>query len=161
MSIILATLRDLARTLACREEQLDIVKDDRSARAAFSRRGLFQAAGAVAAGSLFSFDAVPSIVELWRYLTLSLGTVEPDGRYTEYSSTRLMRSSEVFSVQGNRVNVLSPVAFSQATAHVGLITHFSADVGNGRIVGTVTPPILLAGGITPVLARINDLEIKL
>lgn len=49
--MIIATLRDLARTLRCTTEQAeDVVRDERSARASFARRGLFRAAGAVAGG---------------------------------------------------------------------------------------------------------------
>jgi hypothetical protein len=50
-SVILSTLRDLARTLGCGDHQAEaVVREERSARAAMSRRGLFKAAGAVAAG---------------------------------------------------------------------------------------------------------------
>ncbi|HWA29026.1 MAG TPA: hypothetical protein VG734_25470 [Lacunisphaera sp.] len=55
MSIILSTLRDLARTLGCGDHQVEtVVREERSARAALSRRGLFQAAGAVAYGLAFA-----------------------------------------------------------------------------------------------------------
>ena len=54
--MILATLRDLAKQLRCREDQAEtVVSSEASARVALSRRALFQASGAVAAGSLFSF----------------------------------------------------------------------------------------------------------
>lgn len=60
--MILATLRDLAKTLGCRPDQADdVVRSEPSARAALSRRGLFKAAGAVAAGSAFGFGA-PTLV---------------------------------------------------------------------------------------------------
>lgn len=58
----------LARLLAVRDDQIEeVVRSESSARAALSRRGLFQAAGAVAAGSLlfetpaverFPFDGI-------------------------------------------------------------------------------------------------------
>ncbi len=51
MSVVLAGLRELARTLGCGAHQAeDAVREERSARAALSRRGFFLAAGAVAAG---------------------------------------------------------------------------------------------------------------
>lgn len=57
--MILATLRDLACTLHCRPDQAeDVLRSEPSARAALSRRGLFKAAGAVAAGSAFGFAPV-------------------------------------------------------------------------------------------------------
>ncbi len=53
MGIVRATLQDLAKLLGVKESQLDVVKEEKSAKAALSRRGLFQAVGAVAAGTLF------------------------------------------------------------------------------------------------------------
>lgn len=51
MSIILAGIRELARTLGCAAHQAaTVVREERSARAALSRRGFFRAAGAVAGG---------------------------------------------------------------------------------------------------------------
>lgn len=51
MSVFLSTLRDLARALACGDHQAEtVVREERSARAALSRRRFFQATGAVAAG---------------------------------------------------------------------------------------------------------------
>jgi hypothetical protein len=59
MSIIRAALDKLAGVLACREDQAeDVLRSEASARASFSRRGLFKAAGAVAAGVVLA-DAVP------------------------------------------------------------------------------------------------------
>ena len=59
MNIIRATLDKLAGVLACREDQAeDVLRSEASARASFSRRGLFKAAGAVAAGMVLA-DAVP------------------------------------------------------------------------------------------------------
>jgi hypothetical protein len=53
--MILASIRQLAKTLGVREDQAeDVLHSEKSARAAISRRGLFKAAGAVAAGTLFS-----------------------------------------------------------------------------------------------------------
>jgi hypothetical protein len=50
----------LSSLLGVREDQAeDVLKSEASARASLSRRGLFQAAGAVAAGTLF-FD-VPAL----------------------------------------------------------------------------------------------------
>lgn len=55
MSVILSTLRDLARTLGCGDHQVEtVVREEQSARAALSRRGLFKAAGAVAIGTVVS-----------------------------------------------------------------------------------------------------------
>lgn len=62
--MILATLCDLARTIGCRPDQADdVVRSEPSARAALSRRGLFQAAGAVAAG--VAFGDVPARSSIW------------------------------------------------------------------------------------------------
>jgi hypothetical protein len=53
--IVRAASDSLARTLRCRSDQAEsVVRDERSARASFTRRGLFRAAGAVAAGTCFS-----------------------------------------------------------------------------------------------------------
>lgn len=55
MSLIVATLRELANALRCAPSQAEeVVRDERSARASFDRRGFFRAAGAVATGALFS-----------------------------------------------------------------------------------------------------------
>lgn len=62
--MIIATLRELAKTLGCAIHQAeDVVRSEESARVALSRRGLFRAAGAVAAGSMFSFtpEALPEV----------------------------------------------------------------------------------------------------
>ena len=54
-----ATLDTLARALRVRPDQAEeVARSDASARAAFDRRGLFRAAGAVAAGVAFG-DVVP------------------------------------------------------------------------------------------------------
>jgi hypothetical protein len=58
MGIIRATLHDLSKLLGVKEHQLDVVKEEKSARAALSRRGLFKAVGAIAAGTLFT-ESVP------------------------------------------------------------------------------------------------------
>ncbi len=59
MNIIRATLDKLAGVLACREDQAEeVLRSEASARASFSRRGLFKAAGAVAAGVVLA-DALP------------------------------------------------------------------------------------------------------
>lgn len=51
MSVIIAGIRELARTLGCALHQTDdVVREERSARAALGRRGFFRAVGAVAAG---------------------------------------------------------------------------------------------------------------
>jgi hypothetical protein len=60
--VILATLRDLARALGCREDQApDVVHSAASARATLSRRALLgasvAAAGAVATGSVSALVA--------------------------------------------------------------------------------------------------------
>jgi hypothetical protein len=61
--MILATLRDLARALHCRPDQADdVLRSGPSARAALSRRGLFKAAGAVAAGVAFSDRIAPLVI---------------------------------------------------------------------------------------------------
>jgi hypothetical protein len=53
--ILRATLDTLAYVLKCGGHQAeDVVRDERSARASFTRRGLFRAAGAVAAGTMFA-----------------------------------------------------------------------------------------------------------
>lgn len=70
MSVILSTLRDLARTLGCGDHQVEtVVREERSAHAALSRRGLFKAAGAVALGTVVSAP-VPKTYEI----TLELGS---------------------------------------------------------------------------------------
>ncbi len=62
MNIIRATLDKLAGVLACREDQAeDVLRSEASARASFSRRGLFKAAGAVAAGVVL-FEPPPLLV---------------------------------------------------------------------------------------------------
>src|SRR5690349_12197749 len=55
MSMLLrATIDTLAKVLRVRPDQAeDVLRSERSARAAFDRRGLFRAAGAVAAGVAF------------------------------------------------------------------------------------------------------------
>ena len=59
--MVLAGIRELAKWLGCRDDQAqDVVKSEPSAKLAMSRRGLFRAAGAVAAGSLFSFGSEPA-----------------------------------------------------------------------------------------------------
>lgn len=58
MSIVRATLDGLAKFLGAEPHQAEVVYSEKSARAAFSRRGLFKAAGAVAAGTLFA-DVLP------------------------------------------------------------------------------------------------------
>jgi hypothetical protein len=59
VNIIRATLDKLAGVLACREDQAeDVLRSEASARASFSRRGLFKAAGAVAAGVVLA-EALP------------------------------------------------------------------------------------------------------
>lgn len=76
MSIILSTLRDLARTLGCGEQQAEtVVREERSARVALSRRGFFQAAGAVTAG-ICLVKLVPPVA------ALPPGTWIPSGRLT-------------------------------------------------------------------------------
>ncbi len=62
MNIIRATLDKLAGVLACREDQAeDVLRSAASARASFSRRGLFKAAGGVAAGCVL-FEPPPLLV---------------------------------------------------------------------------------------------------
>lgn len=61
--MLIATLRDLAKTLGCRPDQADdVVRSEPSARAALSRRGLFKATGAVAAGTCFADRIAPLII---------------------------------------------------------------------------------------------------
>lgn len=70
--MLLATLRDLAKTLRCTTAQAaDVVLDERSARASFDRRGLFRAAGAVAGGVCFA-DVVRPSLALPKYLTVRI-----------------------------------------------------------------------------------------
>ncbi len=54
MGIVRATLQDLAKLLGVGEHQLDVMHEEKSAKAALSRRGLFKAVGAVTAGTLFA-----------------------------------------------------------------------------------------------------------
>ena len=52
---MLATLRQLARLLRVRDDQVEeVVRDEACARAALSRRGLFVGVGALAVGRAFS-----------------------------------------------------------------------------------------------------------
>ena len=83
MSILVSGIRELASTLGCAPHQAEsVVREEQSARLAFARRGLFVAAGAVALGSVFSFESpippgwyeYPSVVEHWM-----------DGRWVEVS----------------------------------------------------------------------------
>jgi len=79
--MILGTLRDLARTLGCRPDQADdVVRSEPSARAALSRRGLFKAAGAVAAGVAFG-DVATETLQPWQVLYLEAKKREFDLAY--------------------------------------------------------------------------------
>jgi len=77
--------------------------------------------------------------------------------YTGYARKAVARSSGQFSVSGNTattVNDQDTGASSGGTG--GTITHFSfgtASSGTGKILysGTVTPNIVVASGVTPIL----------
>jgi hypothetical protein len=59
--ILRATISTLARCLGVRDDQAEsVLQSEASARAALSRRGLFRAAGAVAAGVAFGDVVVPA-----------------------------------------------------------------------------------------------------
>ncbi len=77
MGIILATLKDLAKTLGCSLHQLDCVKEERSARAAIDRRGFFKAVGAVAAGVCMPLSIQEPVlvgsVYSWADIQVSIG----------------------------------------------------------------------------------------
>ncbi len=83
-------LRVLAETLRCREDQAEeVMRSEASARAALSRRGLFVAAGAVAAGALL-FEA-PQITYGGGYVFLASGpnivdVVLPERRWQSLDS---------------------------------------------------------------------------
>jgi hypothetical protein len=53
VSVVRSTIDGLAKFLGAESHQAEVVYSERSARAALSRRGLFKAAGAVAAGVAF------------------------------------------------------------------------------------------------------------
>jgi hypothetical protein len=83
---MIATLHQLARALRCRPDQAeDVVRDETSARALLSRRGLLAGAGAVAAGKAFGFPVPhdPSAA--------LLALFEEIGRVNE----RIMRNAQV------------------------------------------------------------------
>lgn len=66
--MILATLRDFARMLRVPATDADeALRSERAARTVLSRRNLFAAAGAMAAGSVFSFAPSPPVLG-WVYL---------------------------------------------------------------------------------------------
>lgn len=77
--------------------------------------------------------------------------------YTGYARKAVARSSGQFSVSGNTATTVNDQDTGASTGGTGgTITHFSlgtASSGTGKILysGTVTPNIVVASGVTPIL----------
>lgn len=103
--ILRATLDTLANMLRCRGDQAeDVVRSERSARASFNRRGLFQAAGAVAAGTLFAD-------ELYAGYTFDIRAVNG---WIGYTGAAAQSAAERFFVEMARRVLVEKVLFGSA-----------------------------------------------
>ena len=106
--ILRATIDTLAKVLAVRPGQAeDVVRSERSARAAFDRRGLFRAAGAVAVGVAFGDAVAP------RHLTIEeeiQAVLEKMRRCYDFSTSfRPVQPDDYIFRDGNYSSVFQPL----------------------------------------------------
>lgn len=99
-------------------------------------------------------------------LYVSLHTADPgeagdqeenECAYTSYARVAVARSGAGWTVDGNSVSPVDEIEFPQATGGSETATHFAvgtAASGAGKILyyGTVTPNIIIANGVTPILS---------
>jgi hypothetical protein len=105
--ILRATISTLARCLGVRDDQAEsVLRSEASARAALSRRGLFRAAGAVAAGVAFG-DVVPTLPaqspwDLWEV------DVTVDGNWMGSLAPLWSRDAIARALTGQRAAIVLP-----------------------------------------------------
>lgn len=97
-------------------------------------------------------------------LTVALHTADPgeagdmttnESAYTSYARVTVARTSGGWTVTGNSVSPAATISFPACTGSTETLTHFS--VGSGvsndiKYIGTLTPNIAVASGVTPQIA---------
>lgn len=82
---------------------------------------------------------------------------ENECAYTSYARVAVARSDAGWTVDGNSVSPAAEIEFPAATGGSETATHWSVGIaasGAGKILykGTVTPNIIIADGVTPILS---------
>ena len=97
-------------------------------------------------------------------LTIALHTADPgeggtqstnEISYTGYARVSVVRSAGGWTVTGNSVSPVSPIAFGQMTGGAGgIVTHASIGTGTGNYMlfsGAIAPNIDVVSGVVPTL----------
>lgn len=118
---------------------------------------------------VFNATAIPELAEddstsPATTLTVALHTADPgeagtqatsEIAYTGYARVAVARTTGGWTVTGNSVSPVDPIAFGEMTGGAGgTVTHFSVGTGTGNELlysGTVTPNIVVSNGVTPEL----------